>query len=151
MPPTSAAVRQKILCRAKESGNVRADIRNRTMVQCLTRFICCFTVIASLSFASAENWPGWRGPRGDGTSLEKNVPLHWSATSNVVWKTELQGLGHASPIVWEDRVFTVTCVPETEERRLLCLDRPSGKMLWQQSVVKSPLEKKHRLNSHASS
>ena len=101
--------------------------------------------------AHCENWPGWRGPRGDGTSLETNLPTQWSATSNLVWKTELPGNGHASPIVWEDKVFTVTCLPETEERKLLCLGRTTGKILWQETVLKSPLEGKHRLNSHASS
>ena len=98
-----------------------------------------------------ENWPGWRGPRGDGTSLETNLPAHWNAASNVVWKTELPGKGHASPIVWQDKIFTVTCLPETEERKLLCLDRLTGKILWQETVLKSLLETKHRLNSHASS
>ena len=101
--------------------------------------------------ARAENWPGWRGPHGDGTSTEKNVPTRWSATNNIVWQTSLPGAGHASPIVWGNRVFTVTAVPETEGRDLLCLDRESGKILWQQTVIKSPLEKKHQLNSHASS
>ncbi len=99
----------------------------------------------------AENWPQWRGPRLDGTSAEKNIPLHWSATSNVVWKTELPGLGHASPIVYGGKVFTVAAVPETEERALLCLDRQSGKIEWREPVIRSPLEKKHSLNSHASS
>ena len=101
--------------------------------------------------ARAENWPGWRGPHGDGTSTEKNVPTRWSATNNIVWQTSLPGAGHASPIVWGNRIFTVTAVPETEGRDLLCLDRESGKILWQQTVIKSPLEKKHQLNSHASS
>src|SRR4051812_40355473 len=59
-------------------------------------------VLTSMLFAasvSAEDWPGWRGPRGDGTSEEKNVPLEWSATKNVRWKEEIPGVGHASPIV----------------------------------------------------
>ena len=101
--------------------------------------------------AYAENWPQWRGPHLDGTSGETNVAVHWSATSNVLWKTELPGLGHASPIVFGDRVFTVSAEPQTEERVLLALDRDSGKIVWQQPVLKSPLEKKHSLNSHASS
>ncbi|MBN2271876.1 MAG: PQQ-binding-like beta-propeller repeat protein [Sedimentisphaerales bacterium] len=58
--------------------------------------------------AEAENWPAWRGPRGDGTSVENNIPVEWSNARNVVWKTPLPGKGHASPIVWEDRVFLVT-------------------------------------------
>lgn len=99
----------------------------------------------------AENWPQWRGPRLDGTSAEKNVPTHWSATSNVVWKIALPGLGHASPIVWNDQIFTVTALPGTQERVLLALSRKDGRIDWQQPVLNSPLEKKHMLNSHASS
>jgi outer membrane protein assembly factor BamB len=101
--------------------------------------------------AFADNWPCWRGPRLDGTSQEQGVPVHWSATSNVVWQTELPGSGHASPIVWEDRVFTVSAVSETQERLLLCLDRRTGKLLWRQTVFTAPFERKHSLNSFASS
>ena len=99
----------------------------------------------------AENWPAWRGPRGDGTSSETHVPIYWSATSNVVWKTEVPGNGHASPIVWDDRVFTVTALLDSQDRVLLCLDRKAGRILWQKTVIRSPLEKKHSLNSYASS
>lgn len=99
----------------------------------------------------AENWPCWRGPRMDGTSVEAKVPVHWSATSNILWKTEIHGLGHASPIVWKDRVFTVTAIPEQQARVLLCFNRSDGKVVWQKTVLTAPLEGKHRLNSHASS
>lgn len=101
--------------------------------------------------ALTENWPQWRGPRGDGTSLETRVPIEWSATSNVVWKAPLPGVGHASPIVWGDRLFTVSAVKEADDRLLLSFDRQDGKLLWQQVVVNSPFERKHALNSHASS
>ena len=119
----------------------------------LANLLLIFVLLAlnGVQQAQCENWPVWRGPRGDGTSLETNIPIHWSASSNVIWKTEIPGNGHASPIVWEDKVFTVTCLPETEERKLLCLDRNDGKILWQQTVLTSPLERKHSLNSHASS
>jgi outer membrane protein assembly factor BamB len=113
-------------------------------------FVVLFAIVGAQP-SHCENWPGWRGPRGDGTSLETNLPTHWSASSNLVWKAELPGKGHASPIIWQDKIFTVTCLPETEERKLLCLDRAAGKILWQQTVLKSPLERKHGLNSHASS
>lgn len=99
----------------------------------------------------AEDWPWWRGARGDGTSLETNVPTRWSSGTNVLWKSRLPGLGHASPIVYRDRIFTVTARPETEERQLLCLERTTGELLWTKTVLTSPLEKKHTLNSHASS
>ncbi|HOX55848.1 MAG TPA: PQQ-binding-like beta-propeller repeat protein [Candidatus Paceibacterota bacterium] len=100
---------------------------------------------------SAENWPCWRGPRLDGTSREKGVPVHWNATNNVLWQTELPGSGHASPIVWDGCVFTVSAMSDTQDRLLLCLDRRTGKLLWQQTVLTAPLERKHGLNSFASS
>ncbi len=109
------------------------------------------TLLTVVFGGHAENWPAWRGPRGDGSSLEKNVPVHWSATSNVVWKTALPGGGHASPVVWGDRVFTVSAVAPTQERLLLCLDRDSGRLVWQKNVLTSPMERKHAQNSHASS
>ncbi len=108
-------------------------------------------ILASVLPLLGENWPQWRGPRLDGTSIEKNIPIHWSATSNVVWKTELPGLGHASPIVYGGKVFTVSAVPETQERVLMGIERTDGRIAWRQTVIKSPLEKKHSLNSHASS
>jgi outer membrane protein assembly factor BamB len=117
----------------------------------MTRFLFYFALLSSASFARAENWPAWRGPRGDGTSLETNVPIGWSATSNIVWKTEIPGDGHASPVIWVDRVFTVTAEPDTQDRTLLCLDRKTGRILWQKTVIHSLLEKKHSLNSYASS
>ena len=101
----------------------------------------------------AENWPVWRGPRLDGTSRELHVPVHWSGSggSNVAWKTPLPGTGHASPVVWNDRVFTVAALAEDQSRVLLCVDARSGRVLWKQVVLTSPFEKKHPLNSHASS
>jgi outer membrane protein assembly factor BamB len=101
--------------------------------------------------AHGEDWPQWRGPRLDGTSPDTKVPIYWSATSNVVWKTQLPGLGHASPIICGGKIFIVSAVPRTDERMLVCLSRNSGQIAWQQAVIKSPLEKKHALNSHASS
>jgi len=103
----------------------------------------------STTTAKAESWPGWRGPRGDGTCIEQDVPANWDP-AGALWKTEIPGQGHASPIVWGDRVCTVTGLPATQERVLLCLDRTSGKILWQESVVQGPLEKINKENSYAS-
>ncbi len=108
-------------------------------------------LISALAPAQAENWPGWRGPRGDGTSLESQVPIRWSATENIAWKVPIPGTGHASPIVWDDRVFVVSCLEDAQQRVVVCLDRDSGRTLWQRSVLTAPLEGKHHLNSYASS
>jgi outer membrane protein assembly factor BamB len=104
----------------------------------------------SATSARGEPWPGWRGPRGDGTCTEQGVPANWDP-AGASWKTPLPGKGHASPIVWGDRVCTVTGLPETKERVLLCLDRATGKILWQQTVVQGPLQNINKENSYASS
>src|SRR4051794_25307714 len=99
------------------------------MIPSRTYFGATFALLIFCAATHAENWPQWRGLRLDGTSAETIVPVHWSATSNVLWKTELPGTGHASPIVFGDKVFTVSAVAPTEERLLLCLDATSGKIL----------------------
>lgn len=118
--------------------------------------ICWGALAVSLVFtvsASAENWPGWRGPTGDGVSRETNVPVRWDGASlqNVAWKIKTPGSGHACPVIWEDRVFLAACVDATKERVLACYDRKSGQQLWQRTVITSLLEIKHALNSFASS
>ena len=109
---------------------------------------CAFAIC---SMAQAENWPGWRGPRGDGSSDEAKVPVVWSETEHVAWKVKLPYSGHSSPVVFGNRVFLVGAnTGEQPSRVLVCLDFASGKLLWETVVVETPLEKKHHLNSWAS-
>ncbi len=96
------------------------------------------------------DWPCWRGPLGDGRSGEIGVPVRWSKTDNVAWRTAIPGRGYSSPVIWGDRVFLTTCKEKELERVLLCLDRRDGRILWERVVLTAPLEKKHRLNSYAS-
>jgi len=109
-------------------------------------------ILCQCSSLLAEPWPGWRGPRGDGSSNETDIPLTWNGETgeNIVWKIPIPGKGHSSPVVWGDRVFVTTCLEEDQRRMLLCLDRQTGKLLWQQEVLRADLEILHRLNSHAS-
>ena len=107
-------------------------------------------IITSLTAVQAENWPGWRGPQGDGSSMETKLPTQWDSITNVMWKIPVPGIGHGSPIVWEDRLFMITAIPGTQERILLCYDCKSGELLWQETVLKAPLEKIHPDNSFAS-
>jgi outer membrane protein assembly factor BamB len=122
----------------------------KTFLACALTLICIIRLTPS---SQGENWPGWRGPRGDGTSLEQAIPLRWDGTTgqNILWKVEVPGEGHASPIIWDNRLFTVSCLKESLERVLLCFDSHTGEKLWQRTVLRAPLETKHSLNSYASS
>jgi outer membrane protein assembly factor BamB len=79
-------------------------------------------------------WPQWRGPSGQGYSDDTRVPLSWSESENVLWKTPLPGTGNSTPIVWGQRVFLTAASPDGDERWVLCLSATDGKMLWQQTA-----------------
>src|SRR5438270_10591754 len=66
---------------------------------------------------SGEDWPAWRGPCGDGTSSETAVPTRWNGEMglNLAWKVAVPGSGHASPIIWGNRVFLVACDEESKQ------------------------------------
>jgi len=113
-------------------------------------FILTLLIVSSISVTQAQNWPNWRGPNGDGTSIETNLPTKWDSITNVVWKSPVPGIGHSSPIIWEDKLFTITALPETQEKLLLCYDCKSGNLLWQRTVLKSTFKNKHNDNSYAS-
>ena len=113
-------------------------------------FVPLLIALSFTTFTHAENWAGWRGPRMDGTSKDSSFPQKLD-DSALTWKVDLPGEGHASPIVWEDKVFVVASIAEAEERVLICIDRKNGGTLWKATVLKSPLESIHRLNSRASS
>jgi outer membrane protein assembly factor BamB len=113
--------------------------------------LALISLVLFAGIVRAENWPGWRGSRGDGISHEQGLPLTWSETENIRWKTPIPGKGHSSPIVWDDRIFVTTCLEEKGERVLMCFNRRDGSVRWQRGVLTSPLEEKHPLNSFASS
>jgi outer membrane protein assembly factor BamB len=116
----------------------------------LLKLFLLLLIVNFPNFLQAQNWPGWRGPSGDGTSSETNLPTKWDSTTNVLWKSPIPGVGYSSPIVWEDKLFTLTALPETQEKVLLCYNSKNGDLLWQKTVLKGKFEAKHNDNSFAS-
>lgn len=98
--------------------------------------------------APAEAWARFRGPNGSGRG-QADIPDRWSE-ADYAWRTPLGGVGHSSPVIWEDRLY-VTAADETGEvRTLLAIDVHSGRIVWRQQVrlLAGPM---HKLNSAASS
>ncbi|MGH7199809.1 MAG: PQQ-binding-like beta-propeller repeat protein, partial [Planctomycetaceae bacterium] len=82
--------------------------------------------------AGAENWPQWRGPDGDGTSGETGLPLQWSETENLAWKTPLPEWGTSTPAVWGDAIFLTS---ESDGKLLLLrIDKAAGEIVWTKTV-----------------
>jgi outer membrane protein assembly factor BamB len=114
----------------------------------LTLALCARCLAAPVG---AEEWPGFRGPRGDGTSQETRAPLHWNPTKNIRWKAPLPGPGNGSPIVWGTRVFVTGPTANPAERALFCFDRTQGQLLWTRAVSYAADDPTHRTNPQASS
>ncbi|HEX9186622.1 MAG TPA: PQQ-binding-like beta-propeller repeat protein, partial [Vicinamibacteria bacterium] len=125
-----------------------------------------------------DRWPGWRG-FGQGIASDPRLPLQWSTSTNVLWKAEVPGRGHSSPIVWGDRLFLTTAIegdvvpgakavkhvaegqefvhPEAvgADRRhtfkLLSFDARDGRLLWERTVWEgTPVDSRHKKASFAS-
>lgn len=78
-------------------------------------FLAALVVAPALAPAETSSWPAWRGTRGTGTAPEDaKPPLTWSEQRNIQWKTRIPGMGHSTPIVWQNRIFLLTAI-ETEE------------------------------------
>lgn len=122
------------------------------------------------------NWHQWRGPLATGFSPTATPPLVWSESQNLKWKAAIPGAGKSTPIIWNDRIFLTAAInsnkvvptaakPEDQpERRfgikfpntlyqyqVICLDRQTGKIVWQKTAVEElPNEGHHGDNSYAS-
>jgi len=101
------------------------------------------------SLLIAGNWPAWRGAEGTGVANENGLPPKWSATENVRWKVPLPEAGNSTPVVWGNRIF-LTQPAGKDKRTLMCLDRKTGKMLWQKAVTGQPNEDTHDTNPYCS-
>lgn len=112
----------------------------------------CLLLFLALSFSSllAENWPSWRGPRGDGSSAESNLPLHWSASEHLAWKLPLPQPGNSTPVVWGNRVFITQAAEPNKRRELWCVDASKGELLWKQGVEYTQAELTHSTNPYCS-
>lgn len=98
------------------------------------------------------DWPAWRGPTRDGLAAPGQSPLiQWSETEHVLWKAPLPGRGHSSPTVVGERIYLATADPVKKSQSVLCLDRKSGKLLWQSEVHAANAESGKHANSSAAS
>ena len=100
---------------------------------------------------TAQNWPEFRGPTGQGYSEEKGVPLTWSETENIRWKTAIPGKGWSSPVIQGDRIWLTTATEGGESLRAVSVDKASGTILRDVEVFRmAPAAKINAKNSYAS-
>lgn len=107
-----------------------------------------------LSSIAAADWPEFRGPTGQGVANTTNLPLTWSDTDGIVWRTAIPGLGWSSPVISAGKIYLTTAAERGKHLaslRALCLDAATGKTLWDEEVFHQEGDvEMHRKNSHAS-
>lgn len=100
-------------------------------------------VLAILLFpalAGAETWPQWRGPESNGSTAASGFPESCDPAA-AKWVTPLPGASHATPIVWQERVFVTSTDPASKGLLAICVSAQDGKILWQKRLgdeIKAP-------------
>jgi len=109
------------------------------------------TLLTAMTVYAGEDWTQFRGPNGSGVSMTTGLPTEFGPNKNVVWKTELPP-GHSSPVLTADRIFLTAHTKEKDNHKLfvICLDRQTGKLLWQREVPRSKEGRLQNVNGPAS-
>ena len=125
-------------------------MRHRINPQFTWLLSCACVLACSLATPlCAENWTRYRGENGTGISTASEVPTQWSA-GDYLWSRDLPGLGHSSPVIFEDRLFVTSAVDEGAVRYLHCLNAATGKEIWVRQLGMNRSHK-HSKSSWASS
>jgi outer membrane protein assembly factor BamB len=104
-----------------------------------------------LAATASPDWPQFRGPRGDGVASATRLPLTWSETQNVRWKTPIPGRAWSSPVVLGDQVWLTTATPDGRELSAIAVHRDTGRVIHDRKLftVEKP-QYAHPFNSYAS-
>lgn len=103
------------------------------MIRSLPLLLLSLVCAASLVRAD-DNWPQFRGPAGDGISDATGLPETWGEQQNVKWKTQVPGKAWSSPVVWGNQVWMTNATPDGHELYAVCLDRDTGKVIFNLKV-----------------
>ncbi len=110
-----------------------------------------FISVFATAVGAADNWPEYRGPTADGHSDATGLPLHWSETENIAWKTPIHDKGWSSPVIWGNKIWLTTATEDGKKYYALAIDAGTGKILHDIKLfeVENP-EFCHPFNSYAS-
>ena len=123
----------------------------------LTRLSVGFSVMFALTASVWGGWPDFRGPAGDGhASTGTNrlgLPLHWSETNNITWKTPIPHRGWSTPVILGNQIWLTTATPSGNDFFAVCVDAETGQIIFNERVFHcaTPEPLGNNLNSYASS
>ncbi len=128
-------------------------VRRTRSIATVAVLLATSTLLTASALDPVNDWPAWRGPARDGIAAPgQQPPAQWSETEHIVWKSALPGKGHGSPTVVGDRIYLATGDRGKQTQSILCLERQTGKLVWQTPVHGGqPDAGKHANSSAASS
>lgn len=113
--------------------------------------LCLLFLLLVTNLRAETNWPQFRGPNGDGHSDAKALPLTFSETERVKWKTPIHGKAWSSPVIWGDQIWLTTANEEGTDLSVVCVDKATGKITRDQLLFKvTNPQFCHKFNSYAS-
>ncbi len=117
-----------------------------------TLIFAVFLLLQSSLLFAAENWPDWRGPSFDGVCAATGLPVTWSDTENIVWKSAIHDEGWSTPVTWGDQIWMTTATKDGADMFAVCVDFKTGKIIHDIKVfdIAEP-QRKHPQNSYATS
>lgn len=95
----------------------------------LRALLFILSILTSLLVRAEENWPQFRGPTGQGVSNATALPVTWSETENVKWKTAIHGKAWSSPVVLGDQLWITTATEDGTDLFAIAVDRATGKII----------------------
>jgi outer membrane protein assembly factor BamB len=103
----------------------------------MARLLAWLVLALCQSVVSAgENWPQFRGPDGQGHADAAGLPIEWSESRNIAWKTALPGEGWSSPVIWGERIWMTAALDHGKSLHALCVDRSSGRLVHNVEVFR---------------
>ncbi len=122
------------------------------LLSALAAFAAASSLFSQWSAHAASEWTEFRGAGSQGHADAANVPLKWSDTRNVVWKSKVEGIGWSSPVIADSRIYLTSAVEKGSKLslRAFAFDSNDGKLVWDTEVFAAETEKIHNRNSHAS-
>ena len=148
--PVNPNPKSTLSCRISP-GCVTHVVRSPLLLSAAIAFALSLRVAFS-AVDLATDWPAWRGPTRDGIAAPgQNPPVQWSETEGLLWKAPVPGRGHSSPTVVGDRIYLATSDTGKQTQSVLCLDRHTGKIVWQTEVHGGRPDAGKQSNSSAAS
>jgi len=108
-------------------------------------------LLRAIVAGAADDWPQFRGPSGDGRTGATGLPLTWSESERVKWKTPIHGRGWSSPVIGGNQIWVTTATEDGQDLSVLCLNKEDGKIIHDLKLfrVEKP-QFAHKFNTYAS-